>query len=1091
MSFKKRLLSYITATGGETWLREVEWLESPFSQADSIVPYIDTGIFPSWDVPFEMSATITKTSANRILPLSNYANQLTFYIEVTATNRVRFGSQDSTASDPTFVSFDAYTSSSYTIPLNKPTRIWVKYTPRNDSAHTIDYEVGLDVLDGSGITTSTTGTCYRSGSPASNTRTLRMFYDYRNALSTFDGGFKLHQLEIKYGTTHKKFISCIDKYETNCMYEQVEGKLYYNEGTGYFNKGRQITEVEWINLTGSQRFNTGFLPNELSTTLKATFEITPNSLETFPFGVRKLQGYEESCAMYIGPVVSGSPNGYLRLDWPLRAGGSTARYNFTATTEKITLEATGNYSNVNGQVLTANTVVDFTHPKPFYIGNCYTESTNAFQSAFKGKFYVVNLLNTYNRNDYRYCVPAHDENNVGFFFDRANHFIMDNEGQNTQDMTWGDEIHPISYIYGGFPSYLKTTGITFGGHLWETDMKSFGDGWALFGAASGAANYWGVNGDGSAYSLHTSNTAFDIPISAKVKRTVGVDCNDFGTGSGRLTLTVEGQSMLRNSNAGAYNTSTAYRFFNALMVSTYPAHTYLYANRCYDRTTTKLLQNLIPIQTGNRVCTVFDTETHTMEDISTYNPSSNYEYLSAGDSLVGYNNGPELPCGFVELNYLESTGPQWVDTGIYMNSDYGVEIEARQTATTQSVGRYLFGDAPSQNTRYLIAVTPGNNTYRFGLENANKDTNISAYDGQWHTHKIENKTYYIDGVSQGALSVTDFTAGRTSRLFSVQTTGTLTDNYWQVRSCKQYDNNGRIIANLIPALRTYDNKPGMYDLINRRFLTNGGTGEFKYGIGNLYSSLTYLESTGTQYLRIVSGEVDDTFGIKLNASMVAESDNYLAGSTGTGGNRIFYFGARTGNYKAWCYGWATSSTGTTSPRYSFNDYPDGLDNFYVGRLNFLNDKKVAFENETPTTMTSSDGVFTNTNINFFRTYKEAGCTARIKWGQVSRGSDIIRNCVPVMRISDGEVGMFDTVDGVFYTNEGTGTFNYPVEPNRVLVSSSTGNVIASDTASSKIGYIASVTSNVEQTGNKTTTINNSSTDTQYPSAKAVYDLINN
>ena len=66
MSFKKRLLSYITATGGETWLREVEWLESPFSQANSIIPYIDTGIFPSWDVPFEMSATITKTSANRI-----------------------------------------------------------------------------------------------------------------------------------------------------------------------------------------------------------------------------------------------------------------------------------------------------------------------------------------------------------------------------------------------------------------------------------------------------------------------------------------------------------------------------------------------------------------------------------------------------------------------------------------------------------------------------------------------------------------------------------------------------------------------------------------------------------------------------------------------------------------------------------------------------------------------------------------------------------------------------------------------------------------------------------------------------------------
>ena len=1028
MNFKKRLLSYITAGTGEPWLKEVEWLENPNSQADSIIPYIDTGIFPSWDVPFEMSATITKTLANRILPLSNYANQLTFYVEVTATNRVRFGSQDSTASDPTFVAFDAYTSSSYSIPLNKPTRIWLKYTPRNDAAHTVDYEIGLEVLDGSGITTTTTGTCYRSGSPASNTRTLRMFYDYRSALSTLDGGFKLHQLELKYGATHRKYIPCIDKYEMPCMYEQVEGKLYYNEGTGYFNKGRQITEVEWINLTGSQRFNTGFLPNELSTTLKATFEITSDSLETFPLGVRKLQGYEESCALYIGPAVSGSPNGYLRLDWPMRAGNTNARYNFTASTEKITLEVTGNYSNVNGQVLTANTVVDFTHPKPFYIGSCYTESASAFQSAFKGKFYVVNLLNTYTREDCRYCVPAHDENNVGFFFDRTNHFIMDNEGQNTQDMTWGDEIHPISYIYGGFPSYLKTTGIAFGGHLWETDMKSFGDGWALFGAASGAANYWGVNEDGSAYALHTSNTSYDIPISAKVKRTVGVDCKDLGSGSGRLTLTVEGQSMPRNSTSGGYNTSTAYRFFNALMVSTYPAHTYLYANRCYDRTTTKLLQNLIPIQTANRVCTVFDTETHTMEDVGTYSPSSNYQYLEAGDSLVGYNNGPELPCGFVELNYLESDGNQYIELPLSMESDYGIDIDARMMDMTTGKSKYLFGYAVS-GTRYMIAVAAGSDNYLLDLKSNSYrvNSNVSAYDGAWHKHTVKNLEYFIDGVSQGTSSAGSFTIGGNPYLFyanGVTVAATTGISAWQIKGCVITDSSGRIVANIVPVLRTYDNVAGMYDIINRKFYTNNGTGNFKYGIGNLYSSVKYLESTGTQYLKVVSGEVDDTFGIKMNASMVAESDNYLAGSTETGGNRIFYFGARTGSYNAWCYGWATSSTGTTSPRYSFNDYPAGLDNFYVGRLNFLNDKKVAFENETPTTMTSSTGTFTNTELRFFRTYKEAGCTARIKWAQVSRGSDIIRNCVPAKRISDGELGMYDTVDGVFYTNAGTGVFNY-------------------------------------------------------------------
>ena len=1011
MNFKKRLLSYITAGTGEPWLKEVEWLQNPYSQANSIIPRIDTDIFPSWDVPFEMSATITKTQGNRAVVLSNYPNVLTFWIEITATNRLRFASQDSTSVDPAFVSFDSLTNLSDAIPDNVPTKIWVKYTPLNDASHTINYEIGLEALDGS-VKTSTSGTGYRSGTPLSTTRTLCMFQDYRTPANTFDGGFKMHQMEIKYGTTHRKYISCIDKYEIPCMYEQEDGKLYYNKGSGYFNKGREIHEVEWINLTGSQRFNTGFKPNTLSTTYKT--HILPTATGVFPFGVRQT-AYTNATNIYFNSTT-------FRLDWT--SNQTSLTYPLSVNTE-YELEITGNYANINGNEVTANTATAQDSPAPFYIGNCYTTSTSAFQSAYVGKIYYGRLLNTYSREDYRYCVPAHDENNVGFFFDRTNHYILDNVGTNTQDMTWGDEIHPISYIFGGYPAYLKTTGITFSGHKWESDMKSIGDGWGLYGAASGAANYWGTNEDGSAYSLHTSNTAFDIPISSKVKRTIGVDCNDFGSGSGRLTITVEGQSMLRNSTATGYNTTTAYRLFNALFVSAYPAHTYWYANRCYDRTTTQLLQNLVPVQNGNRVCTMLDTETHTLEDTSAYSPSNHYENLSAGDSILGYQKGTELPCGFVELNYLESTGTQFIDTGIYMNSDYSVEIEARQTATTTGVSRYLFGDAPVQNTRYYIVITSGNNTYRFGLENANMDTTVSAYDGKWHTHKVENKTYYIDGVSQGTPVVSDFTAGRTSRLFNVQTTSTLTENYWHIKSCKQYDGNGRIIAHLVPVLRTYDNKPGMYDLIRRQFLTNQGAGEFKYGIGNLYSSLQYLESTGTQYLTVVSGQVDSTFGIKMNASMVAEPDNYPAGSTDNNKNRFFYFGARS-SLSAWCYGWGTIYTGSSSPRYSFTDYPAGLDNFYTGRLNFLNDKKVAFENETPATMSGSTQEFTNTDILLFRSYQYSAtaCQSRIKFAQVSRGSDIIRNLVPVKRISDGELGMYDTVDGVFYTNAGEGTFNY-------------------------------------------------------------------
>ena len=46
--------------------------------------------------------------------------------------------------------------------------------------------------------------------------------------------------------------------------------------------------------------------------------------------------------------------------------------------------------------------------------------------------------------------------------------------------------------------------------------------------------------------------------------------------------------------------------------------------------------------------------------------------------------------------------------------------------------------------------------------------------------------------------------------------------YYQI-----YDNDN-LVRNYIPVLRTTDNTPGMYDLVNKVFYTNSGTGQFLY-----------------------------------------------------------------------------------------------------------------------------------------------------------------------------------------------------------------------------------------------------------------------
>lgn len=68
--------------------------------------------------------------------------------------------------------------------------------------------------------------------------------------------------------------------------------------------------------------------------------------------------------------------------------------------------------------------------------------------------------------------------------------------------------------------------------------------------------------------------------------------------------------------------------------------------------------------------------------------------------------------------------------------------------------------------------------------------------------------------------------------------------------------------------------------------------------------------------------------------------------------------------------------------------------------------------------------------------------------------------------------------------------------NRALISNGSGKVAVSAVTSTELGYIDGVTSNVqtqlnnkEATANKVTSLSSSSTDTQYPSAKCVYDII--
>lgn len=54
-------------------------------------------------------------------------------------------------------------------------------------------------------------------------------------------------------------------------------------------------------------------------------------------------------------------------------------------------------------------------------------------------------------------------------------------------------------------------------------------------------------------------------------------------------------------------------------------------------------------------------------------------------------------------------------------------------------------------------------------------------------------------------------------------------------------------------------------------------------------------------------------------------------------------------------------------------------------------------------------------------------SGKIKEVKITNGTNVIRNFIPCYRKSDNEVGLYDLVNDVFYTNQGTGSFTYGVD----------------------------------------------------------------
>lgn len=192
---------------------------------------------------------------------------------------------------------------------------------------------------------------------------------------------------------------------------------------------------------------------------------------------------------------------------------------------------------------------------------------------------------------------------------------------------------------------------------------------------------------------------------------------------------------------------------------------------------------------------------------------------------------PILPEGYTQLDYIESTGTQYIDTGIIPNQDTKVECRAYTSNiedTSDGHGFIPYGAGISYDDNAFELYTSGG-TYQVNYANQVGRVGIPAA-GQWFDIIHDKGAFSMDnGTSTWShvFAYAPFNPGRSLYLFALNR-GSALRGHARIAYFKLYAN-GECMRDYYPCRRDSDGAVGMYDLQNGAFYGNAGAGAFVAG----------------------------------------------------------------------------------------------------------------------------------------------------------------------------------------------------------------------------------------------------------------------
>jgi len=441
-----------------------------------------------------------------------------------------------------------------------------------------------------------------------------------------------------------------------------------------------------------------------------------------------------------------------------------------------------------------------------------------------------------------------------------------------------------------------------------------------------------------------------------------------------------------------------------------------------------------------------------------------------------------LPKSYQEVEYLESTGVEYIDTGIRTVSGLNTfDLECAYLNSTNPYGNMFGGDNNGDSITAMTAFFPQSNKTQFSWVSV-RQSNILVVDwaptlGQkirlYNVRNGDSVTFYHDGVSVGSFTLSNirsvtYPEGSSIALFGRQRNSELRlGGIGRVYSFKWYEDSN-LEQSLVPCYRKYDEKPGMYDTVRGVFLTNQGSGEFvtgppvyqpmyrqthPYEMGRrrkaLISKANKVLPSGyqrVQYLENVSNAwLNPGIQYQNNLRIVDDImfiDDYDNPESSTPDRHESGFGASSGS-STFLWG-ITKNAGAEQHTLDVSVHPDWK-HLIQPDIPYLN-TRIKFDLSNTGDILINDVLYgtgayrsvSNANIYLFAGYaqwknsdKKASfyCHQRRYYTKFFVNDSLVSSLIPCYRKSDGKPGMYDIVRCYFLINQGSSGVDFVLGPN--------------------------------------------------------------